>query len=650
MLALAAIVSLAAASPAIAQDEGAPAPQPESAETTAAAEADAEAQTPSGEPTEAAEDAEPASDESTDPAAEEARDVVLLEAAAARQNLWLLLDGNAEAGEQARVVLKHRGGQDEPDLIREPTLLSGSIVPGGVAAGDDRIWLVYAPSAATQMKRPADSQEANAGAAANNIDASETVGRWLLVQSIRTEWYKPQVRYLYDLEAAPPLPARVDLLSMAAGRRAPWVLLKPQSPQEQTWLASLPASEQAAAENADSDETSSAESDLWLLTLKARNWQSVALPAGLDEASDYRLVMVSSDAALPTIVRRDGSEVRVYRPQPRDADQPLNNVKWNARSYELQAGSDRWEAIGVDGELLIGTLESGGGSAGPLAVSLQVLRSEGALPIGRLSLDVPADSDWKLVSLDRAATLLAGYEKDLHWSRMDLEGNAVGEAGLLKQRDIQPISEVVDYIMIGLTVIVFGLAMLVVMRRDPRAQKVELPAETMIADLSPRAAAMFIDIVPCFGLSLYFFDIDQPMDLLLNWMRDANYEKLYATLLTLGLYTGHTMIAEMFTGRSLGKWLIGLRVVTTAGKPPAMWQYVVRNLTKILELMFALLLVVPVMMPTRQRFGDLLARTLVVTSTPPVQDESQPKADEEEDGVHVDPHNKDQDEKDKDPK
>lgn len=360
--------------------------------------------------------------------------------------------------------------------------------------------------------------------------------------------------------------------------------------------------------------------------------------------------MVSSDAALPTIVRRDGSEVRVYRPQPRDADQPLNNVKWNARSYELQAGSDRWEAIGVDGELLIGTLESGGGSAGPLAVSLQVLRSEGALPIGRLSLDVPADSDWKLVSLDRAATLLAGYEKDLHWSRMDLEGNAVGEAGLLKQRDIQPISEVVDYIMIGLTVIVFGLAMLVVMRRDPRAQKVELPAETMIADLSPRAAAMFIDIVPCFGLSLYFFDIDQPMDLLLNWMRDANYEKLYATLLTLGLYTGHTMIAEMFTGRSLGKWLIGLRVVTTAGKPPAMWQYVVRNLTKILELMFALLLVVPVMMPTRQRFGDLLARTLVVTSTPPVQDESQPKADEEEDGVHVDPHNKDQDEKDKDPK
>ena len=635
MLALSMALAALLAAPALAQEAGDTAPDVEAVESAAPKMVDAEA--PASVDDAAADgDAEP--DDAAAEAAAPEKDVIVIGAAAAEENLWVLLDGQAETGKQAFMRLKHRGGRDNPELIREPGPMTGHILPGGLAAGGDRLWLVYSGSAATQIERSADSSATSVGQAASTTD--ETLGRWLLIQSIRAEWLNQQLQYTYDLEAAPPLPARIELLAMAADRRAPWIMLKPQSSAAQTWLQSLEggAAVNAAPTSADAEEPANetaADSEATepahalpgarpcLVTLRARSWQVVPLPEGLDPDAQMRLAMVGSDPVVPTIVSRNGAQFTVYRPAPADRDNLLAGVAWTTRTYELQGDFESWHAIAVEGQLVIGVQAATDPDATSLSVALHVLRAEGALPIGTVTLDVPATNSWNLVSLNRAATLIAGHKADLHWSRMDLEGNAVGEAGLLKPRDIQPISEVIDWIMIALTVIVFALAMLVVMRRDPRGQKLELPADTMIADLSPRAAALFIDLVPCFGLALFVFNIDDPIRMLVNWSRDASYETLFATLLTLGLFAGHTMIAELFTGRSLGKWLIGLRVVTTAGGKPAIWQIVVRNLTKILELLLGpLLLFVPVIMPTRQRLGDVIARTLVVTSAPPVADEN----------------------------
>ncbi|CAA9382805.1 MAG: hypothetical protein AVDCRST_MAG64-759, partial [uncultured Phycisphaerae bacterium] len=87
----------------------------------------------------------------------------------------------------------------------------------------------------------------------------------------------------------------------------------------------------------------------------------------------------------------------------------------------------------------------------------------------------------------------------------------------------------------------------------------------------------------------------------------------------------HTTAAELAGGRSLGKIICGLRVISVDGQPPTKGQVVTRNLLRVIDvgLQFLPLLLVP-FSPLRQRAGDAAAGTIVVTA--------EPKAKEEGDG------------------
>ena len=58
--------------------------------------------------------------------------------------------------------------------------------------------------------------------------------------------------------------------------------------------------------------------------------------------------------------------------------------------------------------------------------------------------------------------------------------------------------------------------------------------------------------------------------------------------------------------------VFGLRVVTTEGTPPTKLQLIVRNLLHIPDLLIVPLFAI-LFTPLRQRFGDLVAKTMVVT-------------------------------------
>ncbi|GMV79298.1 MAG: hypothetical protein AMXMBFR7_04820 [Planctomycetota bacterium] len=82
------------------------------------------------------------------------------------------------------------------------------------------------------------------------------------------------------------------------------------------------------------------------------------------------------------------------------------------------------------------------------------------------------------------------------------------------------------------------------------------------------------------------------------------------------LYVVYLALAEWLTGSSLGKWLLGLRVVTDRGERPGLYAAFVRNLVGYYErhpllAPFAALPTI-VLTPKHQRLGDLLAHTLVV--------------------------------------
>jgi len=76
-----------------------------------------------------------------------------------------------------------------------------------------------------------------------------------------------------------------------------------------------------------------------------------------------------------------------------------------------------------------------------------------------------------------------------------------------------------------------------------------------------------------------------------------------------GLYAG---IQELFVGRTFGKRITGCYVVGERGDPCTVQAVFVRNILRIVEFHFVAMAVLVVLTPSRQRLGDMLARTVVV--------------------------------------
>ena len=82
---------------------------------------------------------------------------------------------------------------------------------------------------------------------------------------------------------------------------------------------------------------------------------------------------------------------------------------------------------------------------------------------------------------------------------------------------------------------------------------------------------------------------------------------------SLGVYVAHTLVSEMLTGRTIGKAVCGLRVVSLDGSTATPGQLVIRNLLRVIDvgLYFLPLLLIP-FSPLRQRAADAAAGTMVV--------------------------------------
>ncbi len=80
----------------------------------------------------------------------------------------------------------------------------------------------------------------------------------------------------------------------------------------------------------------------------------------------------------------------------------------------------------------------------------------------------------------------------------------------------------------------------------------------------------------------------------------------------LGAYLGYLTLAEWLFARSVGKVLLGMKVVDLDGKPPGFLAVVIRNLVRIPELLAPALLLFVILSVDRRRLGDVLAGTVVV--------------------------------------
>jgi uncharacterized RDD family membrane protein YckC len=154
-------------------------------------------------------------------------------------------------------------------------------------------------------------------------------------------------------------------------------------------------------------------------------------------------------------------------------------------------------------------------------------------------------------------------------------------------------------------------------RQKPAA--LALPAGRVIAPLHLRLGALALDaalpyvavllITGEWASSGYVTTLRTWLGLLANPGELAQATDLF---MFLGIYMGHVTLGEMIFHRSVGKMLVGLEVVTLAGKVPTAGAMLVRNLVRVPECAVGVVVLYVMMSDRRQRLGDLLAGTVVV--------------------------------------
>jgi uncharacterized RDD family membrane protein YckC len=157
-----------------------------------------------------------------------------------------------------------------------------------------------------------------------------------------------------------------------------------------------------------------------------------------------------------------------------------------------------------------------------------------------------------------------------------------------------------------------------------RPMQLRLPQTLKPAYLRQRVLAGAIDLaLPVFAVVLFrhLYRDQQWISLGKQWFDALWDQELWGRspelLWILAGYTAHVTITELLTGRSLGKTVLGIKVVAIDGERPRPLPILLRNAMRAIEVSTGLLLIYVLLNDQRQRLGDLLARTIVVREAAP---------------------------------
>ncbi len=156
--------------------------------------------------------------------------------------------------------------------------------------------------------------------------------------------------------------------------------------------------------------------------------------------------------------------------------------------------------------------------------------------------------------------------------------------------------------------VLLTITMLLTFRQRPAMPDDVLKnAPFRVAPLGRRFAAGVIDAVPALGGMAYIVQQQAQLE-----TGSPTVAMMLPYVIGVGIYLVHVTISECLTGRSLGKFLFGMRVVNYDGSRPSVDRIVFRNLLRLVDLMFYAPLLLVLLTPMRQRIGDLAGKTLVV--------------------------------------
>lgn len=593
-------------------------------------------------------------------------------------HLWLVVPGETVGS----VEVLHRGQADPGGRLVRVEALNGQLAAGGaVAAEGDRLYVAYRDGA-VQVIRAGRHEVEPGWAYYGGREAPLPVGGELRAWAATagSPW---ALMRLTDAQAPKrPTPAQtlvmkqsmeeilqLQALGLPPGVRLPEVKREGEAASEgetkseaseerpeeaprgpvmeagsgETAAGTATASDGAAAsEGAASDEASEEKRD-YLLRLAGARWEVAALPADWREPERAWLVAPGNGGGWPVLAAQRGDVLAVYR---------HDGETWQREAYELQGFDPEVGArlLYVEGQLVLARELR---DEQPVRVELSLLRDERVTPIGVAHLDAPPESSWGVAPLGLTAAVVVRdpvatppkpapkrvgpFDRFLEelpplrvrWARMDLSGTLVQTPEPLERYDLGPWVEAADWAIMAFIAVLTLVMIVVLWRRDPAWNRVELPRDLAIADLARRGMAGAADLAVPMIAVMWWYDLGLQELVRLHWpSQGVPLPSAVPGLWVIGLFIAHTTVSELASGRSLGKAISGLRVADVRGRKAAAWQVLVRGLLKVVDLVAPLLLLLPVIGPFRQRLGDVLARTVVVM--PREENDDAPPADEED--------------------
>ncbi len=577
-----------------------------------------------------------------------------LTATADGSRLWVLMP---EADRPGVFTVYHHALTDPPALLSRVQTLRGEVRPHCVATRDHSLWIIY-PDGAVQAIRAEPSiledgwvyrarvePRLPAGAAVRAMVLTQT-GPWVLV---RVE----DRQALAAIDALSQPTSKRDRADSERRRRNIAIGLPPgqgiKEPDEVEGQAAQPTPPgnvdpdliqvppTEAPQPLDTRPATAQPSPVSLpvdrlIHLDQGRWQPVPIPDDWPHGQGAWLVAQRDQSDRPTLVVRlshrgasQPGSFGVYRQNTQVPD------AWSFQTYPAQTqDADGNAMLVVEDQLVLAEFPH---ESRQLSATLSVLRDGKALHVGRMSLDGVSPTQWSILGAGNAAVLIAQSSKKIDaernsgeftpllWTQLDVRGKTVLEPTELVLKTRSAMDDLAQYIMLAFVVILVTVLMLAFWRRDSAWNRLDLPADVVVADLVRRAAAAAIDMAPGLLGTLAYFGLSIE-ELMLRWPGNGvahSAEQMLPGAVVIVVFVTHTTITELFFARSLGKALTGLRTATLTGTRPRAWQLLTRGLLKTLDLLpwAWLLLMLPVIAPHRQRLGDLVGRTVVITDAPP---------------------------------
>lgn len=446
----------------------------------------------------------------------------------------------------------------------------------------------------------------------------EADGR-LLFERVRAHWtvegpqlshqrvwaLPPEVRVHALADAGPTLWAVLEgwkpEMVQEAGRLSPPTALETALNLPGGTLAPKPEKTPAKPE----ETPAAAPAGLQLLAHRAQGTERVEWP--LPPAADAQVALAVRGEALLALIRQ-GGRLQSFERGAEGAWEPVQAaVDWpgDLRQTRLAAMAGEW----VLAEALT-----------PQRARLFVLRGGRWLPAGQV--EAPLSGGWGLVEAESGAALAVCPHPIQPGGNMltlfpvSLRGDTAAPQTVKLGANIDPwvfwVKNVQLLVMVSSVVVMFLTWGQV--RQQPR-----LPAGLAVAGFARRLLAGALDLAPAVLLSAKLTG-SAPAQVLHGWaLMSTGFGAgdLPPAVLAALLFLVHVTLGELVFGRSLGKWALGLRVVTLDGARPPFNRLLLRNLLKLFEVMAPVLVTFALFPPAHQRLGDRVAGTLVARTLKP---------------------------------